>query len=120
MNKAGSTRFTLCPFYNRMSFLRSFNRSYEFISNDFRIDNRPKTYLIPIGVNNDPVMWAGGKHSADPTIPSLFEFINETFLKDLRNGNAYLLIDSSFEGYHDDWVFEFHIHTLNPMCFHNQ
>jgi len=111
MNKAGSTRFTLCPFYNRMSFLRSFNRSYEFISNDFRIDNRPKTYLIPIGVNNDPVMWTGGKHSADSTIPSLFEFINETFLKDLRNGNAYLLIDSSFEGYHDDWVFDF---------FHNE
>jgi hypothetical protein len=37
--------------------------------------------------------------------------LNETYLKDLRDGNAFLLIDSSFEGYHCDWIFDF---------FHNE
>lgn len=111
LNKSGSSRFTLSPIYNRMSFLRSFNHTYEFTTFDFSIDNKPKHYVIPLGVNNDPICWAGGKYSADPTIPSLFEFINETYLKDLRNGHAYLLVDSSFEGYHNDWVFDF---------FHNE
>lgn len=111
LNKSGSSRFTLSPIYNRMSFLRSFNHSYEFTTFDFSIDEKPKHYVIPLGVNNDPICWAGGKYSADPTIPSLFEFINETYLKDLRNEHAYLLVDSSFEGYHNDWVFDF---------FHNE
>jgi len=110
-NRAGSTRFTLSPLYNRVSFIRHFNRTFEFTTRDFQMDERPETYVIPVGVNNDPIMWAGGKYSPEPEVPSLFEFINEVYLKDLRSGRAYLLIDSSFEGYHDDWVFDF---------FHNE
>lgn len=106
-NKAGSTRFTMSPLYSRMSFIRSFNHAYEFSSFDFSVENKPKYYVIPVGVNNDPMMWAGGKYSADPSIPSLFEFLSEVYLKDMRDQRAYLLVDSSFEGYHEDWLFDF-------------
>jgi hypothetical protein len=29
------------------------------------------------------------------------------YLKDLRKGDAFLLIDSSLEGYHEDWIFDY-------------
>lgn len=110
-NGMGSNRFTIAPLYNRMVCLRGFNRGlnskYKDHFWDFDIENRPKKYIIPIGVNNDPRMWAGGKFSSNEDVPSLFEFINEDYLNDLIHGDAYLLIDSSWEGYHQDWVFNF-------------
>jgi hypothetical protein len=110
-NNAGSDRFTVAPLYNRMVCLRGLNNLYVETFREYPIEHRPDKYIIPIGVNNDPGMWAGGKYSSDTTIQSLFEFLNEIYLKDLREGNAYLLIDSSFEGYHCDWIFDF---------FHNE
>lgn len=106
-NKAESDRFTVAPLYNRMVCLRGLNEDYSGRFREFSIKKKPNKYIIPVGVNNDPQMWAGGKHSPDPTVQSFFEFLNEIYLKDLRDGNAYLLIDSSFEGYHSDWVFNF-------------
>ena len=111
MNKIGSDRFTVSPLYNRMVCLRGINDKLEFTFQEFTLKNKPDRYIIPVGVNNDPQMWAGGKYSVDKTIKSFFEFLNETYLKDLRDGNAFLLIDSSFEGYHCDWIFDF---------FHNE
>jgi hypothetical protein len=110
-NKAGSDRFTVAPLYNRMVCLRGLNRLYENTFREFSIESKPNKYIIPIGVNNDPGMWAGGKYSSDTTIQSFFEFLNNVYLNDLREGNAYLLVDSSFEGYHCDWIFNF---------FHNE
>ena len=110
-NKAESDRFTVAPLYNRMVCLRGLNEDYSGRFLEFSIKKKPDKYIIPVGVNNDPQMWAGGKHSLDPTVQSFFEFLNEIYLKDLRDGKAYLLIDSSFEGYHCDWLFDF---------FHNE
>ena len=110
-NKTGWDRFTVAPLYNRMVCLRGLNENFVDAFRDFTFNDRPKNYIIAIGVNNDPEMWAGGKYSSDPTVTSLFEFLNEVYLKDLREGNAYLLVDSSFEGYHCDWIFDF---------FHNE
>ena len=111
INKAGSDRFTVSPLYNRMVCLRGLNETYGKTFQEFSMKNKPDKYIIPVGVNNDPEMWAGGKHSPDSTVQSFFEFLSEIYLKDLRKGNAYLLIDSSFEGYHCDWIFDF---------FHNE
>jgi hypothetical protein len=111
INKAGSDRFTVSPLYNRMVCLRGLNEIYGNTFREFSMKNKPDKYIIPVGVNNDPEMWAGGKHSPDSTVQSFFEFLSEIYLKDLRKGNAYLLIDSSFEGYHCDWIFDF---------FHNE
>jgi hypothetical protein len=111
INKAGSDRFTVAPLYNRMVCLRGMNEAHKFTFQEFTIKNKPDKYIIPVGVNNDPEMWAGGKYSPDNTVQSFFEFLSKIYLKDLREGNAYLLIDSSFEGYHCDWIFDF---------FHNE
>jgi len=111
INKAGSDRFTVAPLYNRMVCLRGMNEAHKFAFQEFTIKNKPDKYIIPVGVNNDPEMWAGGKYSPDNTVQSFFEFLSKIYLKDLREGNAYLLIDSSFEGYHCDWIFDF---------FHNE
>ncbi len=110
-NKAGSDRFTVAPLYNRMVCLRGLNENYKDTFLEFSMKNKPDKYIIPVGVNNDPEMWAGGKYSPDSSVQSFFEFLSETYLRDLQIGNAYLLIDSSFEGYHCDWIFDF---------FHNE
>jgi hypothetical protein len=110
-NETGSDRFTVAPLFNRMVCLRGLNDEHKFTFQEFTLRNKPDKYIIPVGVNNSPDMWAGGKYSEDKTTRSLFEFLNETYLKDLRDNNAYLLIDSSFEGYHCDWIFDF---------FHNE
>ena len=121
MNKIGSDRFTVSPLYNRMVCLRGINDKLEFTFQEFTLKNKPDRYIIPVGVNNDPQMWAGGKYSVDKTIKSFFEFLNETYLKDLRDGNAFLLIDSSFEGYHCDWIFYFfHNECIYYKISHNQ
>jgi hypothetical protein len=73
----------------------------------FDINDRPENYIIPVGVHNDPHTWAGGESTTNESVISLFEFINEIYLNDLINKRAHLLIDSSLEGYHEDWVFDF-------------
>lgn len=120
-NDAGSDRFTVAPLYNRMVCLRGLNENYKEVFHEYTMKNKPQKYIIPIGVNNDPEMWAGGKYSANRKTISLFKFLNETYLNDLRQGNAYLLIDSSFEGYHCDWIFDFfHNECLDYQISPNQ
>jgi hypothetical protein len=72
--------------------------------------------VIPVGVNNSPLHWAGGEFADIPNVlyfdyekpeKSLFDFIEPKYLKDLKKEKAFLMIDSSLEGYHEDWVFNF-------------
>ena len=106
-NGIGSYRFTVCPLFNRMNVLRCVGQEFNPDMNIFHINDRPNIYVIPIGVNNDPHCWAGGEFSSNPNVVSFFDFLNEIYLNDLIHGGAYLLVDSSFEGYHSDWVFNF-------------
>lgn len=106
-NVVGSNRFTVCPLFNRMNILRFLVKDFNSDIQIFDSINRPKNYIISVGVNNDPSCWAGGKYSSNETVTSLFEFLNQDYLSDLIYESAYLLIDSSFEGYHEDWVFNF-------------
>jgi hypothetical protein len=107
MNGMGSNRFSISPLFNRMFILGCINKDFNSNIQTFEINDRPENYIISIGVHNDPHWWAGGEYSSNPNVTSLFEFVNEIYLKDLVDGGAYLLIDSSFEGYHQDWVFNF-------------
>ena len=111
MNGVGSFRFTVSPLFNRMFILPHIIKEFKTNVEIFDITQRPEKYIIPVGVHNDPHTWAGGEFSSNKSIISLFEFLNETYVNDLINGQAYLLIDSSLEGYHQDWVFDF---------FHNE
>lgn len=106
-NNAESSRFTVSPLFNRLNVVQTLNQKYKGICKIFSVEERPEKYIIPIGVNNDPHNWAGGHHSEFDNYPSLFEFLSEIYLEDLRTKRAFLIVDSSFEGYHEDWVFDF-------------
>lgn len=114
INTSGFDRFTSSPFFNRMNIICSRNLKYWNWIKSFSIEDKPERYIIPVGVNNDPSNWAGGNLWNRQDIPSFFNYINEIYLNDLRNKNAFLLIDSSLEGYHDDLVFNF----LHNECDH--
>jgi hypothetical protein len=118
-NKVGSNRFTLAPIFNAMR-ISSGNINHNLFKVDtFTKDSKPEKYIIPLGVHNDPHNWGGGKTSKYEDYESLFDLLDSDYLEDLKNEKAFLLIDSSFEGYHDDWIFEFfHIEckerNINP------
>lgn len=86
-------RFQVCPMVNtalRMTPLTEY------------ITHTNENYLIPVGVNGSINQWARDGVKQD----SLFNHLNETYHKDLREGRAMLLLDYSLEGYHESWLFE--------------
>jgi len=64
-----------------------------------------KDYIISSAVNHSPIDWAGGYAPSEGK--SLFDYLNEKYLTDLRNNEAFLLLDQSFEGYHAHWLWDF-------------
>lgn len=108
-NKAMSPRWTVAPIFNRLNILETIYRQERKFINKFSVNERPDKYIIALGVNNDPSNWAGGNYGEykDQNYKSLFDFIPNYYLEDLQNNKAFLLIDSSFEGYHEDWIFDF-------------
>lgn len=113
-NSIGADRFTVAPIFNRVNVFQHNKDKFRGIIEQYSLDNKPDKYIIAVGGNNNPNHWAGGdywnRHEYDyyKSTPSFFEFINPTYLEDLRNGRAFLLMDSSFEGYHDDFIFNFY------------
>jgi len=125
----GLTRVVLSPYVNRLRQLGQYYNSVhntmdeneiEFFEKNYKInfwgvdEIRDEKYIISIGVNENPRKWIGGGYSEKGTLESkfenLFDKLNQRFLDDLRKGQAFFLIDSSLEGYHDqcvfDWIYE--------------
>ena len=71
------------------------------------LDSYPTTkqYIISTGVNHNPKDWAGGYPPSEGE--SLFDYLNNKYLEDLRDSNAFLLLDQSLEGYHAPWLWDF-------------
>lgn len=64
-------------------------------------------YIIPVGVNQSPKEWIGRDYPLEGNphnFVNIFDKLNEQYQKDLREGNAFLMIDNSLEGYHDDFI----------------
>ena len=86
-------------------------------------DTDIKPYIIPVAVQYSPVDWTDMTNDAIP-VPnkrSVFEFLNPTYLQDLRDGNAILLLDQSVEGYSTPWLWQwFHDkckkYDINPAA----
>ena len=86
---------------------------------DYNIYSSPKQfkgkYIIPVGVNRDPGFWGGmSKYRSrlTSTLPNtgwghLFSSINIEYLSDLRSKRAFLAIDTSLEGYHEQWLWSY-------------
>lgn len=111
-------RVCISPWTNRIKCIlhkqdQAHNRGIEFIKyhnveykiNLYNLDEIPQTgsYIIPVGLHESPDTWAG----YEGRFPSIFSLINETYLRHLREGRAYLLLDNSLEGYHTEKLFDF-------------
>ena len=112
INPSGIRRFWVSPLLNAALIYYSYypeNKKIDLLSlfGDLTgVDN----YIIMSAVNHSPDDWTG----YDPRVESLFKHLNEKYLNDLRLGNALLMLDSSFEGYHTSWLFDwFHKECSN-------
>lgn len=73
---------------------------------------RPTNYVFATGVGHSPSDWVGGNFNEKGRIPTIFELMDNRLLDDLRNRRALLLLDQSFEGYHEPWIWQyFHQHA---------
>jgi hypothetical protein len=112
-NQTGWARFCIAPFFNLIRCLSSLSDTYKDMSMMFSTDEIPEKYILSTGVHNDPKNWGGGELSGHENYPSIFEFLSNQYLQDIRNKKAILLIDNSLEGFHDDWIFEFLHHECS-------
>jgi len=105
VNPSGIRRFTASPLVSTLRY--SFSKSVIFDS----FNNRTKynSYIVPSGVTHSPWDWAGHaeleKNYMTTNRNSVFFYISEELLIDLRSKKAYLLLDQSHEGYHEEWLF---------------
>lgn len=76
-----------------------------FSSADPSKNKNLKHYIISSAVTHSPIDWAGGYEPSKGK--SLFDYLNDKYLEDLRNNEAFLLLDQSFEGYHAHWLWDF-------------
>ena len=125
--ECGLSRVCVSPFFNTITFTFTdriyniemyiddkgnenhrdiFNKDYgiRYLHIDEIGDNQK--YIIPVGVHQSPYEWCGGGYG-NSKLDHIFHNINTKYLKDLKRGNAYLLIDNSYEGYHFDWLFDY-------------
>lgn len=112
VNTSGIRRFWVSPLLNAAAVYHSFypkdnhTQFYNIHDDLTSVEN----YIICSAVNHSPDDWTG----YDPKVKSLFSFLNEKYLTDLKNGIALLMLDSSFEGYQTKWLFDwFHTECKN-------
>ena len=67
----------------------------------FKVDDILDRYIISTAVFYSPEHWTD-IHSKE----SIFEILNSTYITDLQDGKAILLIDQSVEGYHTSWLWD--------------
>jgi len=63
-------------------------------------------YIIASGVAHSPDVWTGKFPKKVVSQKTVFELIKPEYLRDLQSGRAFLLLDQSHEGYHEEWLWE--------------
>ena len=107
VNPSGIKRFTRSPLLNAASIYHTFNKLDNFIQFKNSDENvGDNYYIISLGVNHSPEDWTGYNSNKK----SLFSYISEKYLADIKIGKAFLLIDQSFEGYQSSWLWDW-FHT---------
>jgi hypothetical protein len=101
INASGISRFGISPLLNATHLYHGFQQQpMELQYHD--MDDNVDRYVISACVNHSPDDWTG----YNPRVKSLFSYLNEKYLTDLRRGHALLLLDQSFEGYQTNWLWE--------------
>lgn len=109
VNKSGINRFAISPLLTAVSIYEWFNNKHGILENYKIQDIENNSYVIPACVNHSPDDWTG----YDPKVKSLFFYLNEKYLNDLRNRKAFLLLDQSLEGYQTSWLWDWFHKELN-------
>lgn len=102
INPSGISRFAYSPLINATNIHYSMmngGNPLDFVDTSNDLSN----YVISSCVNHSPDDWTG----YNDKVKSLFEYLNEKYLSDLRSGRAVLLLDQSFEGYQTHWLWDF-------------
>lgn len=102
INNSGIKRFGFSPLVSATNIhyvnkINSNEISFKQLTNDL------SEYIISASVNHSPDDWTG----YNAKVKSLFLFLNEKYLNDLKNKRALLLLDQSFEGYQTSWLWDF-------------
>jgi hypothetical protein len=102
VNRSGINRFAISPLLTAVasySWINNVSGILEYCTMDHNFD---EPYIIPSCVNHSPDDWTG----YDSKVKSLFSYLNEKYLTDLRNKKAYLFLDQSLEGYQTNWLWD--------------
>lgn len=101
INRSGIPRFAISPlFTSTQIYVNANGKSKEF--GIFPASDDLESYVIASCVNHSPDDWTG----YDPKVKSLFSYLNEKYLKDLRENRAFLMLDQSLEGYQTHWLWD--------------
>jgi hypothetical protein len=109
INMSGINRFAISPLLTAIASYSWFNGKSGIIEYYPFDDNFNETYIIPACVNHSPDDWTG----YDPKVKSLFFYLNDKYLSDLRNKKAFLFLDQSLEGYQTSWLWDWFHKELN-------
>jgi len=120
---SGMPRITTSPYANELKHLMVYYQSINRIDSTMLFDDIiydinltddsqkiEGKYIVPIGVNQSTREWVGSVYSENKTCQSfknIFDKLSPAILYDLRIRKAFLMIDNSLEGYHDDMIFDF-------------
>ena len=116
-NPSGILRFTPSPVVTTMIRYQGTKTQFDDLDfsrmsvHEFSPTQTLKNYIIASGVTHSPHDWCGpcadqtGFNSNAPENVNVFDLLNKVYLKDLRDKNAYLLLDQTHEGYHTPWLF---------------
>jgi hypothetical protein len=124
LNESGIFRFTKTPLVND---LKLFEKTLK-VNYTNKIPQEG-SYIISSGVMHSPDFWAGEipkivqKSSFNMFISepqktrsknkNLFEFLNKNYLSDLQSNRAFLLLDQTHEGYHENWLWDWFHRSCN-------
>ena len=101
INTSGIPRFAISPLFTSTQIYVNANSKHD----EFGIYSATEDvgeYVIASCVNHSPDDWTG----YDPKVKSLFSYLNEKYLKDLREDKAFLMLDQSLEGYQTNWLWD--------------
>lgn len=104
VNVSGIKRFTPSPFVTTLIQYKINNKQLNnFDVSSIKLSNDPglfERYIIASGVNHSPDEWYG------PHRTNLFMHLPDQYFKDLQNRKAFLLLDQTHEGYHEEWLYD--------------
>jgi len=121
LTPSGIGRITVSPVATTLlRCIRTEPNLYKVRSNEITYSSTPPEngkYVIPVGVAHSPGDWCGpdkfknGYDAGFSNKKSLFHYLSDPYLKDLREGRAFLFIDQTHEGYQTPWLWEWFHNT---------